>query len=493
LSRQEDNHHPAESDLEITYRPLVGIVRVSAKHGRGGDSFISPAVQREGMQDWIDRHPDYELPDDLVFEELDVSGARPLAKRPGLSRAVELVESGEAAGVIGIRLDRLARSPAVWDDLRSRVRAAGGVVVAVDHGGVRGDSPEEELVDDVNMGFAKYEVTRARRTFHLARERAVERGVAPFAAPVGYDKIASDDDPRGVKGALVPNADAPAVRAAFEARAAGAALNAVAALLDERGVRTTAGRPRYSKGWSRTGVASLLKNRTYVGELRAGPFLNAHAHEPIIDEALFLACQKPAPRMFTGRESSFPFLLTKITRCAGCGAAMVGSHVHPRPGTSYPFYRCVTRGCPQQASITAKRLEAFVLALLRERTPDVVEHDDQPIDDEGDALEAEREEAQRQLDAWRALNVADIDPAFFTEGLRERRERLDVALEAIGRRNALATRPQTPLSVDLWNDWETMSTEAKRTVVRSALDRVEVRKGKTQTPLDERIFVTFAE
>jgi DNA invertase Pin-like site-specific DNA recombinase len=53
------------------------------------------------------------LPSQFVIEELDVSGAKPLARRPGLRRAVEMVEAGEAVGIIGVRLNRLARSPEV--------------------------------------------------------------------------------------------------------------------------------------------------------------------------------------------------------------------------------------------------------------------------------------------------------------------------------------------------------------------------------------------
>jgi DNA invertase Pin-like site-specific DNA recombinase len=216
-----------------------------------------------------------------VLEEYDVSGARPLAQRPGLSRAVEMVEDGTADGVIGVRLDRLARSPEVWGELRRRVRTAGGVVVAAHHGGIRGDLPEEELVDDVNQSFAKYEVTRARRVFRLARERAIERGTAVFTAPAGYDSITADNDPRGPKGKLVPNRDADAIREAFRLRAGGASFSAVARFLDERNVQTRAGRPRHSQGWSRPGVTRLLANRTYLGELHAGGIVNAHAHEPV--------------------------------------------------------------------------------------------------------------------------------------------------------------------------------------------------------------------
>jgi DNA invertase Pin-like site-specific DNA recombinase len=471
-------------------KKLVAIVRVSRVGKRAGESFISPELQLEGMRDWLGAHPDYELPEHLILREMDVSGARPLAQRPGLSRAVDLVESGEAEGGIWIRLDRLARDPAVFSELKRRVRKAGGVVIATDHGGVRGDLPEEELHDDMSQSFAKYEVARARRAFGLAREKAVARGVVLTAPPVGYDKIRTADDPRGLKGKLVPNRDAPAIREAFKLRAGGASVNDVAAYLDRQGVRSVAGRSRYTTSWSRAGVTRLLKSRTYLGEIRAGDLLNPHAHEPLVDEALFLAAQKSSERTFSRRESAYPFWLTKVARCAGCGAALIGDHV-TNGAKKYPFYRCTTRGCAAQATISASRLERFVEDVMRARTPDLCEVDDQPADDEGDALEAEKGEAERELEAWRRLPVADLDPTFFADGLRERRERLDSVLEKIGQREH--ARPVRPLTIDLWRDWETMPIEEKRTIVRDALARVEVRRGAQTVPLEQRIAVTFAE
>jgi DNA invertase Pin-like site-specific DNA recombinase len=469
-------------------KTLVGIVRVSATRRRNGDSFISPTLQLEGMREWVERHPEYRLPDELVLEELDVSGARPLAQRPGLSRALELVEDGKADGVIGVRLDRLARSPEVWGELQRRVRAARGVIVAADHGGVRGDLPEEELIDDVSQSFAKYEVTRARRVFTLARERAIDRGVALFTAPAGYDKIGEDGDQRGPKGMLVPNDDAAAVREAFRLRAAGSSFNEIARFLDEQQVRTRSRRARHSDCWSRTGVARLLLNRVYLGELHAGGLVNAHAHEAIVDEATFLAAQRPSPS-YKGRESTHPFWLSKVTRCACCGGALVGSHVKPK-GVRYPVYRCTTRGCSAPAQISARRLESFVEERLLDRAGSIREEDAQPLDDPRESLEVERHEAQRELDAWRRLPVADLDPAFYSDGLRERRERLDAALEAIGHLDAAA--PVPALSVSLPEDWPTMSVEERRMVARAALARVGVRKGARSVPVDERITITFS-
>ena len=247
----------------------------------------------------------------------------------------------------------------------------------------------------------------------------------------------TDGDPRGPTGKLIPNRDAEAIREAFRLLADGTSFNEIARLLDARGVQTRAGRPRHTNGWSRTGATRLLANRTYLGELHAGGIINAHAHEPIVDEATFLAAQRPSPSLNTGRESRYGFWLSKVTRCAGCGGALVGSHVKPR-NTKFPVYRCVVRDCPEPASISAKRLEPFVEDRLLAHIGVMREEDTQPLDDRRESLEAERNQAQRELDAWRRLPVADLDPVFYSDGQQERRERLESVLEEI----CHSTRPR---------------------------------------------------
>jgi DNA invertase Pin-like site-specific DNA recombinase len=100
---------------------------------RDGERFVSPdeqgnriaaACERDGLR----------LLD--TFEELDVSGGAPLEKRPGLRRAVDLVEAGDADVVVVAFLDRLVRSVSVQAEVVGRVEAAGGAILAVDVGQV---------------------------------------------------------------------------------------------------------------------------------------------------------------------------------------------------------------------------------------------------------------------------------------------------------------------------------------------------------------------
>jgi DNA invertase Pin-like site-specific DNA recombinase len=467
--------------------PLVAIIRVSATRGREGDSFISTELQLDGVRSWIEAHPEYELPERFVIEELDVSGAKPLGRRPGLRRAVEMVEAGDAAGIIGVRLNRLARSPEVYGEVKRRVLAAGGVVVAVDEGGIRSDEPEVDLQDDISQGFARYEVARARKVFRLARARAVKRGVATFPAPAGYD--------RGPEGRLVPNSDATAIGEAFRMRAAGASYNTIAAHLTAARVRTRPGKQgTFTKGWSRSGVTHLLRNRVYLGELAAGTeAVNPDAHEAIVDKATFTAAQRPI-RPRPTRESRHPFVLTKVTRCAGCGGALVGVMAHPHgpDRKAYAIYRCQTRGCPEQASVTAKKLEAYVIDRLLALLSTIPTEAAVAGDDRGELarLEDRREELEREVDAWRALPVADLDPTFYAQGLADRLAPLEAVLAELG---GLRAEPADGvlLHARIPDDWDSLDVAERREIVRAAIEKVTVLRAGAAVPLDQRVRIAF--
>src|SRR2546426_10893218 len=89
-------------------RRAIGIVRVSQVAGRQGESFASPAEQRERIEAACERD-DLELLE--VVQELDVSGATPLERRTGLRTAVEAIEQGRASVVVAAYFDRLVREP----------------------------------------------------------------------------------------------------------------------------------------------------------------------------------------------------------------------------------------------------------------------------------------------------------------------------------------------------------------------------------------------
>jgi site-specific DNA recombinase len=223
-------------------RRAIGIVRVSQY--RDGES---PAEQRDRITAACERDG-LELV--AVHDELDVSGATPLAQRDGLRRAVEAVEAGEADVVVAAYFDRLVRSLRVQDELVTRVEAADGRVLALDTGEVTNGSAGQWLSATMLGAVSEYYRRSIRERSAEAQRRAIARGVPPWARVTpGYCKLAD--------GRYEPDpVTAPIVAEAFRMRAEGATVAEVRMFLRDHGI-----------GLTYTGVVALLRSTVVLDEI----------------------------------------------------------------------------------------------------------------------------------------------------------------------------------------------------------------------------------
>jgi DNA invertase Pin-like site-specific DNA recombinase len=83
------------------------VVRVREQGDRDEENFHSPKAQLAKTKLWSEDQGNRVV---AVFEEIDVSGKLPLVRRPGLLRAIEMVEAGEADHIVVAYFDRLVRS-----------------------------------------------------------------------------------------------------------------------------------------------------------------------------------------------------------------------------------------------------------------------------------------------------------------------------------------------------------------------------------------------
>src|SRR4051812_5781770 len=162
----------------------VGVVRVSRVGGRDGEQFVSPSEQAQRIAAACARDG-LQLVD--TIEELDVSGGASLERRPGLRRAVELVEAGHADVVVVAFFDRLVRSLTVQAEVVGRVEAAGGGILAVDVGQVTNGSAGQWLSGTMLGAVAEYARRVTSERTADAKRRAIARGVPTFNnIPPGY-------------------------------------------------------------------------------------------------------------------------------------------------------------------------------------------------------------------------------------------------------------------------------------------------------------------
>ncbi len=434
-------------------RRAVGVVRVSRVGGREGETFVSPSEQAQRIADACARDG-LELVD--AFEELDVSGGAAIAQRPGLSKALRLVEAGEADVVVVAYFDRLVRSVARQAEILERVEQAGGSILAVDVGEVSSASASKWLSASLLGAVAEYHRRVTAERTQDAKRRAVARGVPPFPnVPPGYR--------RKPDGSLELNpTEARAVARAFEMRAKGATVMEVRGFLHRHGVER-----------SFHGTQALLTSRIVLGELRFGDLVNTDSHQAIVPADVWRAVQKMrAPR---GRRAKSERLLARlgVLRCGTCGARMVIGSTDQN-GKRHYMYRCPPVGdCPRRVTVSADLVEQVIVKEVRRLLRDVrgsasvvggIEQAEQDLDGR-----------ERELDAAiRAFSgLDDVEAA--RERLLELRHARDEARERLARLRA-ASQPALTLSAS--GDWERLTLDEQRDLIRVVLDSVVVAPGR---------------
>jgi site-specific DNA recombinase len=410
---------------------------------------VSPSEQRQRIEAACEREG-FKLLDTL--EELDVSGGTALDARPQLSRAVSLVEAGQAEVIVVAFFDRLVRSLAVQRELLERVEAAGGAILAVDIGEVRADTASRWLSSTMLGMVAEYHrrVT-AERTIE-GKRLAVARGVAPFPNLPPWLRRGKDEKIE------LDGRKARIVKEAVRRRADGATIAAVRAYLGRHGIKR-----------SYHGTQALLTSRMLLGELHFGDLVNEDAFPAIVDPETWQRLQRVhVPR---GRRAKSERLLARlgVLRCGTCGARMV-------VGTSqgkFHLYRCPPIGdCPQRVTISATVAEAAVVEAVQELLTGI----EGRASVESGVGEAADDLARKQeaLDA----GIRAFDGLEDEQAARDRLQELRAARDRVrDRHDELVTASAPAITVSV-GDWDLLTLEERRALIRVVVDRAVVRPGR---------------
>ena len=154
----------------------VVVVRVSEQGDREDENFHSPKAQLAKAKLWSEDQGNRVVD---AFEEIDVSGKLPLAKRPGLLKAIELVEAGAADHIVVAYFDRLVRSLNVQLEVIERVEHAGGEIYAIDHGRLTNGTAATRMSNNMMGAAFQYYAEVTGEKVKAAHERVVARGVLP--------------------------------------------------------------------------------------------------------------------------------------------------------------------------------------------------------------------------------------------------------------------------------------------------------------------------
>lgn len=190
---------------------------------------------------------------DLIVVEVivDAGESAKSLDRPGLQRALGLLRTGKADGLLIVKLDRLTRSVADWqlliDDYFGE-KAGKQLFSVADSIDTR--TAAGRLVLNVLMSVAAWErETTAERTREALRHK-IRSGERCGKVRFGFD-LAADGK------TLVPNAaEQEAIGLMTHLRASGRTLRRIAAELTDRGIATKEG-----GAWTHTAVGRILERK----------------------------------------------------------------------------------------------------------------------------------------------------------------------------------------------------------------------------------------
>lgn len=209
---------------------VVGYIRVStseqAEHG------VSLDAQRAKIDAYCQLH---ELA--LVAVEVDAGISGSTMDRPGLQRALAMLKRGAARGLVVVKLDRLTRSVVDLATLVERYfkggkRALHSVSERVDTSSAMGRGVLNIFASLGQLERDQVGERTSQAMQHLKSQGRYTGGRARFGFAVGADGVLVEDP-----------AEQQILATARAARARGLSLRDIVAELEERGVRSRAGKP----------------------------------------------------------------------------------------------------------------------------------------------------------------------------------------------------------------------------------------------------------
>ena len=206
---------------------VVGYIRVSTE-----DQNLGAEAQRAAIKRWA-QHNGRRVA--AWHQDIGVSGATPLDRRPALMQALASLTRKRAIALVVAKRDRLARDVIIAGMVERLVEKAGAEILSVDGAGV-GMGPEAQLMRRIVDSFAEYEraLIAARTKAALAELR--RKGVAAGCVPFGQR---ADE-----RGRLQPNPDEIRARARIlELRQERQGYGTITAALEREQFRTRAGKP----------------------------------------------------------------------------------------------------------------------------------------------------------------------------------------------------------------------------------------------------------
>lgn len=327
-----------------------------------------------------------------VYEEHDTSATsgRP---RPQYAAMMEALRDGRQTALVVWDVDRLTRTPRELEDVVDLAEQH-GVALASVGGEIDLATPQGRLTARIKGSVARHEAEQLRRRVRAKMDEKAAAGSPHGRIAYGWrrEPVLDGQGRRlGSRDVIHPE-QAAVVRQAAADVLSGESLRAIAARLNAAGVVNLNG-----NGWVPGTVRStLLRQRNAGLRVHRGEVVGRGDWEPLWDEAqqrrLTAILTDPARRT-SPSSSAVKYLLSGIARCGVCAGPM-RVLVAGKDGRKRPTYTCAQRYCVRRSQ---PELDEHVSLIVIK----VLAHKSAPVD-LAEGTDEAAQEAQRQIDEWRA-------------------------------------------------------------------------------------------
>ncbi|MDQ5953136.1 MAG: site-specific recombinase, partial [Patescibacteria group bacterium] len=396
-----------------------------------------------------------------VFRD-SFSGGGDFTKRPAMSEMLSFMDSKPYNSYVVIfdDLKRLARDTEQYLKLKRALELRRAIVECPNF--VFSNSPEGQYVETIMAATAQLEREQNRRQVMQKMKARLELGYWCFPdLPAGYEF--KKDPLHGKLPVFIPKTS-EIIKEALEGYASGRFIEQedVRCFLEEK--RILNGKQVYL-GY----VSRILTNIFYAGYIEYGPWevsKRQAKHEPLIDLATFGKIQErlnSKTRTHIRNVLNEDFPLRSFVLCSSCKKSDTASWSRARNGKMHPYYRCKTKGCPEQnKSIRKEKIEKEFEAILKKIKP-----------------------SSEVLNLTRAI-VADVWKKKETEGLTRKRD-IEKDIEKVESEKArfmkLITRATNESVVTAYEEQISSLTE-KSLVLKDSLMSFDKHRPNIETALE---------